>query len=245
MTVGALAALAGVWLVTIVVPGPDLVQILRAGMRSTTAGIYCALGVTTGITIWLLLSIAGMSAVIAANPSILVGLQIVGGCYLVYMGLSALWGVWRTRSRGGEVKGIATTDATRAGGGVVDPGFSDEAEDDREQSADAEAGELGKFKAFRMGLLSDLANPKTVVFFGAVFAQFFTPDMTAEWTLAVIAVLLVETIAWVMFFAIMVRAVSRWLMRYHLAVDAVAGAILAALGGVILGEGIKALARAT
>lgn len=240
MTLGALATLAGVWFITIVVPGPDLVQIIRAGMRSKKAGVYCALGVAAGIAIWVVLSVAGLSALIAANPEVLVGLQIIGGCYLLYMGLSALKGVWDLRTKHGErgTRDVASTDASAAGGGVMDPGFADDAQGGKDEIPRV----LGKWKAFRMGMLSDLSNPKTVVFFGAIFAKFLTPDMGLNWALIVGAVLIVEALVWVIFFALIVQVMSRWLMKYHAAVDFIAGLVLAGVGIWMLVEGVLALA---
>jgi len=41
---------------------------------------------------------------------------------------------------------------------------------------------MSNFKAFRFGLLTDLANPKTVIFFAGIFAATITPQMPA-WVL--------------------------------------------------------------
>lgn len=41
----------------------------------------------------------------------------------------------------------------------------------------ADARELGLWRSFRLGLFSNLSNPKSVVFFGSIFAALSAPDM--------------------------------------------------------------------
>ena len=47
----------------------------------------CALGIMLGNTIWIVASLAGLSALIQAFPQVLSLLQIVGGAYLLWMGI--------------------------------------------------------------------------------------------------------------------------------------------------------------
>lgn len=83
-------ALLGVWLAAIASPGPDLVQIIRVGSKDRRAGVMCALGIMLGNTIWIVASLAGLSALIQAFPQVLSVLQIVGGAYLLWMGIGAI-----------------------------------------------------------------------------------------------------------------------------------------------------------
>ncbi|WP_289298907.1 LysE family translocator [Corynebacterium guaraldiae] len=71
-------------------PGPDVVQIIRLGARSTRAAVWAAIGSTTGLMIWTVASLAGLTALISAHPEILVALQIAGGSYLLWMAFSAI-----------------------------------------------------------------------------------------------------------------------------------------------------------
>ncbi|MDO4909399.1 MAG: LysE family translocator [Corynebacterium sp.] len=83
-------ALLAVWLVAIASPGPDVIQILRVGLRSRRNGVLCAIGIMTGNTVWTLLSVMGVGMLISTHPLILQILQVVGGCYLLYLGFGAL-----------------------------------------------------------------------------------------------------------------------------------------------------------
>lgn len=71
MTISSLLTLMGIWLAALVSPGPDIVQVIRVAPRSTRAGLMCAVGVFSGTVFWIVASLAGLSALIAARPSVL------------------------------------------------------------------------------------------------------------------------------------------------------------------------------
>lgn len=210
MSMASLLTLIGVWIVLLVTPGPDVVQVIRTAPRSRRAGLLCAAGIATGTGVWLAASLAGLSALIAARPELLSGLQVIGGGVLIYMGLSSLRGGLRTSqpeaSQPERVQGVLT------------------------------AG-----KAYRLGLMTNLSNPKALVFFGAVFAQFLSPGMSALWTVAVGIILLAISFVWFGGFSLVVRTAARWLARHGNWLDIVAGIIFTIFGLVMLVEGVMGL----
>jgi len=42
--------------------------------------------------------------------------------------------------------------------------------------------DLTGWRAYKLGVVTNLSNPKALVFFGALFAQFIRPDMSPTWT---------------------------------------------------------------
>lgn len=77
-------------------PGPDNMMVLGAGIaKGRTRGIAFGLGCALGCLNHTLLAVIGVSALIAASPVAFTALKVVGGLYLIWMGLQAL------RSRGG------------------------------------------------------------------------------------------------------------------------------------------------
>ena len=52
------------------------------------------------------------------------------------------------------------------------------------------------WRAYKLGVVTNLSNPKALVFFGAVFAQFIRPDMSLTWTVAVAVILLAMSVTW-------------------------------------------------
>lgn len=213
MTGGALLSILVAWLLAIASPGPDLVQILRLGALRRN-GVACALGIMTGNTLWIVGSMVGLSALIAAVPWVLTVLFLVGGGFLVWMGQAALrGGLAERRSAGTKVPVTAAGTA---------------------------AGRVSTVGAWRLGLATNLANPKALVFFGAAFAGFVPPDTGWGMRLIVLVLLLVTGVAWFVAVAVMVSvpALSRRLQAAGPWIDIVAGVVFLVLGVVLVGEGL-------
>lgn len=224
MTLAALVSLLGVWVAMIVAPGPDVVQVIRVAPRSTRAGIMCALGICTGIVVWLTASLAGLSTLIAARPSLLGLLQLVGGGFLLWMAYGSI--------RSGLMQRSSALNSARS-----------TSQDSMENAGSFDEEDITAGRAYKLGLLTNLSNPKALVFFGAVFAQFIRPDMGLEWTVFIAIILTVVSVAWFSTFALIVRAAARFLTKYSAHLDIGSGLIFGALGCVMIYEGILALVR--
>ncbi|MGJ0183553.1 LysE family translocator [Corynebacterium glyciniphilum] len=215
MTGGALLSILVAWLLAIASPGPDLVQILRLGAVRRN-GVACALGIMSGNTLWIVASMVGLSALIDAVPWVLTALFLVGGAFLAWMGQAALrGGLAERRSAGTTVSATPTTTAER----------------------------VSTLGAWRLGLMTNLANPKALVFFGAVFAGFVPPDTGWTTRLIILAVMLVTGIAWFVAVAVMVSvpALSRRLQAAGPWIDIIAGVVFLVLGVILVWEGLLEL----
>ena len=97
--------------------------------------------------------------------------------------------------------------------------------------------DMTEWRAYKLGVVTNLSNPKALVFFGAVFAQFIRPDMSPTWTVAVAAIRVAMSVAWFSTFALIVRAASRWIAHHSATIDIVSGLIFAVLGFIMAVEG--------
>ncbi|MFC9762179.1 LysE family translocator [Rhodococcus jostii] len=80
-----------------VIPGPDMAVVTRAGLSGGRgAALRATFGVVAGLMVWGALTVVGLGAVLAASAEAYTVVKIVGGMYLVYLGLATLW---RSRSR--------------------------------------------------------------------------------------------------------------------------------------------------
>lgn len=217
MTVTAFPALLGVWFAAICSPGPDLLCLARIATRSRARGLAAAVGIVAGIVVWLVLTLAGLGALLAAAPWLLAVLQIAGGAYLLWLGFSALRaGVRQLRS----------------------PSL-----DDAHLTAPPPATDSSPAGAFLQGLLTNLSNPKAVIFFGAVFTRFITPGMGFAPQLLIVVVLAACAIAWFGGVA-WGLGLPRFAEKLHRAgpwIDAVSGAIFIALAIAVIVEGATSL----
>jgi threonine/homoserine/homoserine lactone efflux protein len=86
-----LAAYSLACFVLFITPGPDmsfqLAKTLAGGRR---AGIAAATGAALGIVVHSLLAAFGLSALVAASPSMFLALKIVGAAYLLWLAIDAI-----------------------------------------------------------------------------------------------------------------------------------------------------------
>jgi threonine/homoserine/homoserine lactone efflux protein len=212
----SLLAFAGAAVLIAMVPGPSTVVIMRASMRSgRRAGLVTALGNEAGVLAWGVAAAVGLSALLAASRLAYEGLRVAGAVVLVWFGARALW-----QARRG-VRSAA--DAADAAGTVVDG----------VDAAGREGGPGAGWRCFRMGLVTNFANPKA-----GVFAVSFLPQFVPEgWP--VTAVLLGFSVLWAVIdlawytavvwtVAAARRALGRPAVRRRL--DQLSGVVLVGLG---------------
>ena len=94
-----LAAFLGVSAIVIVTPGPDTALTIRNSLLGgRRAGIFTALGVSTGQACWTLAASAGVAALLVASEPAFVALKLLGAAYLVFLGVQALRSAFFGRS---------------------------------------------------------------------------------------------------------------------------------------------------
>ena len=91
-------------------------------------------------------------------------------------------------------------------------------------------------RAFGLGVVTQLANPKVAVFFGSVFAAVLPPDLDATGVATVFAIVCLNEFGW---YAVVALALSRPAMRrgyarIKTALDRATGGLLAALAARML-----------
>ena len=98
-----LLLITSIHLLAAAAPGPDFVlvsqQTLSNGKR---AGLLCSLGIALGLSVHILYSSLGLAAIIANSASALWGIKLLGGGYLIYLGISGL----RARARNTETTAL-------------------------------------------------------------------------------------------------------------------------------------------
>ena len=84
-------AFLGISVLVIVTPGQDTALAIRNSLLGgRRAGVFTALGVSTGQALWALATSVGLAALIVAFEPAFVTLKLVGAAFLVYLGVQAL-----------------------------------------------------------------------------------------------------------------------------------------------------------
>jgi threonine/homoserine/homoserine lactone efflux protein len=88
---GQVLAFALVALVLSVTPGPDMALVLRNSVRGgRPAALRTIFGIGAGLLGWAAATALGVAAVLAASTTVFTVLKILGGIYLVYLGIQTL-----------------------------------------------------------------------------------------------------------------------------------------------------------
>jgi threonine/homoserine/homoserine lactone efflux protein len=86
-----LAAFFAISAVVIATPGQDTALTIRNALfGGRRAGVFTALGVSVGQTVWALATSAGLAALIVAFEPAFIALKLAGAAFLVYLGAHAL-----------------------------------------------------------------------------------------------------------------------------------------------------------
>lgn len=93
-----LVAVYGASFIAFLSPGPNFVGIVSSAVFNRVNGVFVAIGVTLGTTIWALLAVTGISALLSHYSRAALVLQVIGGSYLLWLGLKSLRSATRKSS---------------------------------------------------------------------------------------------------------------------------------------------------
>ncbi|MGP3965542.1 LysE family translocator [Nonomuraea sp. 3N208] len=98
--------------VLLLVPGPDMAFMVAAGLRAGRKGATrAALGVTAGVSVYVVLTALGLGVFLAAAPNIADAIQLGGAAYLVYLA----WVTWRSSGSPLETSTVRSANMFRRG----------------------------------------------------------------------------------------------------------------------------------
>ncbi|MFJ9978291.1 LysE family translocator [Streptomyces cyaneofuscatus] len=200
-----LIAFTGVAAGMVALPGADFTVVVRNALASRTAGLATALGVAGGLLVHTALAVAGLAAVLVTMPFLFRTVQLLGGAYVLYLGISALYAIRRQVSEEGRTP---------------------------EQAPGPEEPE-GLGRALRQGFLTNALNPKAPVLFLSLLPQ-FVPDGQPPLprTLLLAALVVALALIWFSALALLVDRLGRWLRRPRTAraIEGGSGVALTGLG---------------
>ncbi|MEW1613776.1 MULTISPECIES: LysE family translocator [unclassified Streptomyces] len=203
-----LIAFTGIAAGMVALPGADFTVVVRNALASRSAGLASALGVAGGLLVHTALAVAGLAAVLVTVPVLFRTVQLLGGAYVLYLGISALYALRRRVPEPGRAPDRVRPEAP---------------------------GEFGR--ALRQGFLTNALNPKAPVLFLSLLPQFVPagqPPLPRTLLLAALVVAL--ALIWFPAVALLVDRLGRWLRRPRTAraIEGGSGVALTGLGLVLV-----------
>ncbi|MDX3746676.1 LysE family translocator [Streptomyces sp. AK08-02] len=151
-----------------VAPGPDMMFIVAMGGRGgPVTGVLAALGVAAGALVHAVSAALGLSALFTTLPVLYHVLRWLGAAYLLYLAVKA----FRDRSPLATEEDVTAASASASASGPSGP---------------------GRRRAFWQGAVTNLLNPKMILFNVAFLPQFVNPALGhVSWQLLLLGLTLV------------------------------------------------------
>jgi threonine/homoserine/homoserine lactone efflux protein len=116
---GLLLSVALLWGAAVVIPGPNFLLVTHGALNgSRRLALWSVLGLALGTVVWGAAGAAGIGVLFAAAPWLYVVLKVVGGLYLVWLGVRMVMS-----SRPAVPPGGPPTASSRSPGRAVARGF--------------------------------------------------------------------------------------------------------------------------
>ncbi|RIY33604.1 hypothetical protein CKF54_02475 [Psittacicella hinzii] len=155
--------LLSTWILVVMVgnalPGPDFFCISSVSLRSRRLGLLTALGLQTGVLTHSIVSYFFSIAIATYNYTLFEIIQFIGSCYLLYIAYLILSSALKRRRELNNLYAQAKVEG------------KDLAQIDKDIQIQA-ANSMSGFKAYRLGLFTNLLNPKCFIFMATVLPQF-------------------------------------------------------------------------
>ena len=241
MSVTAWVTLLVTFAAAVIVPGPDTFLVLKLGLRSRSAALWGAAGIMTGNAVWTAASVTGLAALMLAMPALLPILQVIGAAVLGWMGIQGGRAAIRALRDRARVRASDRARELVTTGSVTIP-LGEAAGADQPSSSPSVAGEPVAHP-MRMGFLTNMSNPKALLFFTALFSQILPAEATMLDRALVLIALTIVGLAWFVSFALLTssRGFQRWFGRATPVIDLCASVVFLLVAVVVVVELVLAL----
>lgn len=206
-------------------PGPSLAVILGQVLRGgRSPGLAAALAHGLAVTLYALLAVLGLAAVIASSSFIFSSLQLIAAAYLLYLGISALHDA---RAAPSEARAPLGSEAS-----FKHPGLNESSH---------HYSPAGILKAAREGFLIAFLNPKLGIYMMALFTPFLHPEQgIGAQALIVLTIGGIDALWYVMVVVLVSRGrqVREFLDQYRPVIDRVYGMLLVALSILVAAQAL-------
>ena len=169
-----LASIYGLYLLTVITPGPNTFIVMRLALSTTRRhAAWAVLGIALGNTAWLCVTLGGIAVLLQQLPGGMRAVRYVGGLYLIYLGARGL------RSAYAASRAAESTPAVAPETALVERALTGE-----------------EAQPFRSGLLASLSNPNTMPFYLSILAPTVAPGIPLWVRVAAGAGIVTLAMAW-------------------------------------------------
>jgi threonine efflux protein len=203
----ALISIALIHLFALMSPGPDFFFVTQSAIRQSRSHALCAaLGIALSILVWSICAVSGLHYLFQKIAWLQQVLMICGGIYLCYLGVQLLKSAFKP----------ATENASA-------------------QNEMPNALKSRK-KLLLQGFLTNMANPKALVYFSSVFALAINTDATLFQQSSVLALIFFESLLWFALVAVLFSTskINHYYQKISQKIDGITGGIFISFGCMLI-----------
>jgi threonine/homoserine/homoserine lactone efflux protein len=202
-------AFVGIAALLTITPGADMALVAKSAFtRGRRASLATILGICSGLVVHATASALGLSVILAKSARAFAAVKWAGALYLLYLGLVALW-----RALRGTAPSLGAVPAS-------------------ERLLVYESGRAW-WGGYAEGLITNLLNPKVVLFYLTFLPQFIAPgDPVLRASLLLASIHIAMGLVWLSIYGAALRKLSAAMSRsgFRRALEAATGGVLVALG---------------
>ncbi len=210
--------IATIHFIALMSPGPDFALVVQNATRyGRRTGVAIALGLSCGILIHSLLSITGVSLIVHQHPLLFALMQLVGGSYLLYLGIGALKSIYQQRHKPSPDQPTPSANQILA----------------------------SRRQAFSRGFATNILNPKALVFFISLMSSLIPADMPMSIKSLTVLILFLLSLGWFSLLAWLLSTarLQTKLQSATLYIDGLCGLVFSGVGAVILSQSLRVLSN--
>lgn len=207
-----LITVAGIHIVALATPGPDFFFVSQvSASQSRTAGFKAMLGISAGVLFWAVLALLGLDILLQKIAGLQRVIMTAGGLYLCYLAYLLLKSAFKR-----QIPSIPA-------------------------DTPAPSVNVGSQHVFIKGLLTNLSNPKAIIYFGSVFSAFVGNVNSSNVKWWILALILTETVLWFSLVATVfsLPAMQKSYQKSAKWIDGCAGALFGGFGLYLIYRGLK------
>lgn len=203
-----LLTLGTVHFIALMSPGPDFALVFQNATRfGRPTGLAIALGLSISILFHTVLSITGISVLVHQHPTLFLAIQFAGGSFLIWLGLNALYSLRKKRDSEPQAK-----------------------------APDQTLSSANRLSALIKGMLTNLFNPKALVFFVSLMSSLVPVGMSAQGKITAVILVFLLSLGWFSALAWLLsgKQVQARLTRYTPWIDGACGLVFCLLGAGVI-----------
>ncbi|MQW91519.1 threonine export protein RhtC [Acinetobacter wanghuae] len=205
----ALFGIAIIHFFALISPGPDFFFVTQSAIRqSRTHALFAAFGISLSILVWSICALSGLHFLFQKMAWLQQVLMILGGIYLLYLGVLMLKSVLNPPQPDSNI-GLQSNESHVAS---------------------------SHLKLLFQGFLTNMANPKALVYFSSVFAVAINTNTPLSEQGSLLLLIFLESLLWftLVAFIFSMQRINQGYQKFSKWIDGITGGIFISFGLLLI-----------